>query len=325
MKARFIEPMLLLPTDRLPDDQDRYEYGLKLDGFRAVAFKTGGRIELRSRNDKDFAGRYPGVIKGLAGLPDDTVIDGEIVALDEQGKPSFTRLASIESSRAPVFYYVFDVMMLGGRDIMREPLSVRRERLRQEVLPKLAEPVRYAAPLEADLPTLITSVKAHGFEGLVGKRLDSPYEPGLRSGRWQKMRVNQGQEFVIGGYTIGSSTFDAIVIGYYEGDRLIYIARTRNGFTPASRAQLFRKFRGLEIDTCPFVNLPEAGGGRWGPGLTKEKMAQCRWLRPQLVAQIEFVEWTEGNHLRHTRFIGLREDKRARDVTAERPAPRHSE
>lgn len=308
--------MLLQPTTRLPSDSNTFEYGLKLDGYRAIAFKTGGKVFLRSRNDKDFNTRYPAVIKGLRGLPDDTVVDGEIVALDRQGKPSFTLLANASPS-SPVHYYVFDVMVLAGRDIMREPFTARRELLQQQILPTLAEPVRYVEPFNVPLATLVQSVKAYGFEGLVGKRLDSPYEPGLRSGKWQKMRVNQAQEFVIGGYTIGTGTFDALIVGVYEGDRLIYVARTRSGFTPATRAQVFRKFRGLETDECPFVNLPEAKSGRFGQGLTKEKMPQCRWLKPELVAQVEFVEWTDGNHLRHTKFVGLRDDKNARDVSRE--------
>ena len=132
-----------------------------------------------------------------------------------------------------------------------------------------------------------------------------------------KMRINQGQEFVIGGYTVGTKTFEALIFGYYEGDRLIYAARTRNGFTPAVREQLSKKFRPLEIAECPFANLPEAKSGRWCQGLTKPKMADCRWLKPVLVGQFEFLEWTGDNHLRHTRFIGLREDKDARDVRRE--------
>ena len=185
------------------------------------------------------------------------------------------------------------------------------------MLPKLPEPVRYSAPLDADLPVLIQSVKAHGFEGLVAKRRNSPYEPGLRSGAWMKMRVNRGQEFVIGGYTRGTKTFDALVFGHYEGDKLVYVARTRNGFTPATRAQLFRRFKGLEIAECPFVNLPEARSGRWGQGLTKAKMAECQWLKPVLVCQFEFLEWTADDHLRHSKFVGLREDKNAKDVGRE--------
>ena len=212
---------------------------------------------------------------------------------------------------------MFDVMVLAGRDVMREPLQMRRGLLEKQILPRLGEPVRYAAPLDASLPVLIESVKAQGLEGLVAKRLDSRYETGLRSGAWQKMRVNRGQEFVIGGYTVGTKTFDALVFGYYESDRLIYAARTRNGFTPVVREQLFKKFRGLEIKDCPFVNLPEAKSGRWGAGLTAAKMKDCRWLKPVLVAQIEFLEWTGENHLRHTKFIALRDDKPAREVRRE--------
>jgi ATP-dependent DNA ligase len=232
------------------------------------------------------------------------------------GRPSFNALQNYDSS-APVVFFVFDVMMLTGRNVMRETLDVRRELLEHSIVAKLRDPVRYAGDLDAPLRDLVHSVKAHGLEGLVAKRRDSRYEPGLRSGAWQKMRVNQGQEFVIAGYTIGTNTFDALIFGYYDGDRLLYAGRTRNGLTPALRQQLFKKFRALEIGECPFANLPEAKSGRWGQGLTKAKMADCRWLKPVLVGQIESLEWTGDNHLRHAKFIGLREDKRAREVRRE--------
>jgi DNA ligase D-like protein (predicted ligase) len=317
VKARFIKPMLLLSTDRLPDDRSKWEYQLKLDGYRAIAFKTGNTLHLRSRNDNDFSRRYPAVLRGLAKLPDETVIDGEIVALDEDGRPSFNALQNSIGSETSVVFYVFDLIVLSGRDMSAEPLTARRELLERKVLPTLADPVRYAGILEASLRDLIHAVKTQGFEGLVAKRCNSRYESGLRSGAWMKMRINRGQEFVIGGYTIGTRTFDALVIGYYEDGRLMYASRTRNGFTPALRQQLFKKFRGLEIAECPFVNLPEARSGRWGQGLTKEKMADCRWLKPVLVGQFEFVEWTADNHLRHTKFIAVRDDKRANEVTRE--------
>jgi bifunctional non-homologous end joining protein LigD len=314
--ARFIEPMLLLRTDSLPSGE-QWLYELKLDGYRAIAFKRNGDVSLRSRNDNDFNVRYPSVVKALGKLPDNTVIDGEIVAFDHEGRPSFNALQNYGSAPAPVVFYVFDVLVLSGKDLRREPLQKRRELLEKKVLPRLPEPVRYSAPLDAELPVLIQSVKAHGFEGLVAKRRNSPYEPGLRSGAWMKMRVNRGQEFVIGGYTHGTKTFDALIFGYFEGEKLIYVARTRNGFTPATRAQLFRKFKGLEISECPFANLPEAKSGRWGQGLTKAKMAECQWLKPVLVGQFEFLEWTGDNHLRHSKFVGLREDKKASDVVRE--------
>ncbi len=310
--------MLLVRTEKLPEGED-WLYELKLDGFRAVAFKTGGKVYLRSRNDNDFNASYPDIVQALANMPDETVIDGEIVALDEAGRPSFSALQNYGSSNnVIIIYYVFDVMVLQGVDVMPEALSRRRELLEHKILPDLIEPVKYSAELDADLSDLIQSAKRLGLEGLVAKRRDSRYQPGLRTAAWWKMRVNAGHEFVIGGYTLGNP-FDALVFGYYEGERLMYVARTRNGFTPASRQRLFERFRGLEVSACPFVNLPEAKSGRWGQGLTKEKMQECRWLKPLLVAQFEFTEWTPEGHLRHSRFMGLREGKRAKDVVREIP------
>ena len=308
--------MLLLQTDRLPEGRNQ-SYELKLDGYRALAIKTGGRVKLRSRNDNDLNGRYPAIVKALSAMPDETVIDGEVVALDEGGRPSFNLLQNYGSGGAPLIYYVFDVLILNERNVMSEPLVRRREILRQEVLAQLGEPIRESPVLDASLRDLMTAVRAQGLEGLVAKRLDSGYEPGKRSGAWQKMRLNQGQEFVISGYTPSPKSFDAVIFGYYDGSDLMYAARTRNGFTPPSRGQLFRKFRGLEISYCPFVNLPEAHPGRWGQGLTAEKMKECRWLLPQLVANFEFVEWTPDGHLRHSKFVELRDDKNPRDVRRE--------
>ena len=144
--ARFIEPMLLLRTDAVPNNAGNLEYQLKLDGYRAIAFKTRGRVQLRSRNDNDFSIRYPAIVQGLAKLPDETVIDGEVIALDEDGRPSFSVLQNYGSSKAPVVYFVFDVMMLAGQDIMNHPLMKRRQFLERKVLPRLTHPIRYAAP-----------------------------------------------------------------------------------------------------------------------------------------------------------------------------------
>ena len=308
--------MLLLRAERLPEGPD-WLYEVKLDGYRALAVKSGGNAQLRSRNDNDFSTRYARLTKALNAMPDETVIDGEIVALDKDGKPSFNALQNYGSSSGPMLYYVFDLLILSGRDLMGETLDARRALLEKYVLAKLDEPIRYSPELQATLPDLIRSVKAQGLEGIVGKRRSSKYEPGLRSGAWQKMRTNQGQEFVIAGYTPSPKNFDALVIGYYESGKLMYAARTRNGFTPASRAELFKKIKGLEIGDCPFANLPEKRAGRWGIGLTAAKMAECRWLKPELVAQFEFVEWTEDARLRHSRFMALRDDKKPRDVRRE--------
>jgi len=138
-----------------------------------------------------------------------------------------------------------------------------------------------------------------------------------RSGVWCKMLHQQMAGVCIGGYTFGAKYFDAVNFGYYEHGKLLYAARTRNGFTPMLREQLQKRFRGLEIDKCPFTNLPEKRSGRWGLGLTAEKMKECHWLKPELVANFEYVEWTPDKHLRHSRFVALREDKDARSVRLE--------
>jgi ATP-dependent DNA ligase len=162
-----------------------------------------------------------------------------------------------------VVFFIFDVLVLAGVSVMSESLTARRALLEKKILPKLKEPIRYSLAFDTPLPDLIAAEKAQRLEGLVAKRRNSRYEPGLRSGGWQKMRINAGQEFVIGGYTVGTSTFDALVFGYYDGDRLMYAARTRNGFSPASRAALFRKLRPLEIEERP---LPTSLRGTAGAG-----------------------------------------------------------
>jgi ATP-dependent DNA ligase len=208
-RAKFVEPMLLLRTENLPEGPEWF-IELKLDGYRCLAIKTGGKVQLRSRNDNDFSSRYPGIVKALASMPDETVIDGEVVALDEAGRPSFNTLQNYSSSGAPLHFFIFDVLILKGKDVMGEPLEKRRALIEKSVLPKLTEPIRYSPVLDGSLKDLTASVKAQGLEGLIAKRRDGRYEPGQRSGSWRKMRINQGQEFVIGGYTVGGATFDAL-------------------------------------------------------------------------------------------------------------------
>jgi ATP-dependent DNA ligase len=184
------------------------------------------------------------VVAALKELPDETVIDGEIVALDASGKPVFSLL---QNGATDVHFYVFDVLVLSGQDVTGEPLSKRRNPLESKVLPKLPDPVRCSPVLEASLPDLIQSIRAQGLEGLVAKRANSRYEPGQRSGAWMKMRVNRCQEFIIGGYSIGGSTFDAVILGHVVDGKLVYVERTRSGFTPALRAELLRKMKKLEV------------------------------------------------------------------------------
>jgi len=280
--------MLLLRSSELPA-ADSWLRELKFDGYRAIAFKADNKLHLRSRRNKDFTTRFPEVANALQSLPDNTVVDGEIVALDVEGRPSFNLLQNYKSSRNPIVFYLFDLLILSGRNIMDRNLGERRGLLERKVLPKLNEPVRYSPELTSPLSDLIQAIKAQGFEGVVAKDRNSLYQPGLRTGAWRKLRINSGQEFVIGGYTVGGSTFDGLIFGYYKGDALIFAARTRSGFR----------------------------SGRWGQGLTAAKMKDCRWLKPVLVGQFEFTEWTPDGHLRHSKFVALRDDKKARNVRRE--------
>ena len=204
--------MLLQRVDSLPEGA-HWAYEVKLDGYRALAMKTSGRVYLRSRNNSDFNSKYPRMVKALGSLPDETVIDGELVALDDRGWPSFSLLQNHRSSKVAIVYYVFEVPIVRGRNVLSEHLSVRRDLLRRQILPELGEPIRESSELDASLPDLIKAVRAHGLEGLVAKRLDSRYESGQRSGAWLKMRVKKGQEFVIAGYT-PARNFDALIFGY---------------------------------------------------------------------------------------------------------------
>src|SRR5262249_40674369 len=155
-------------------------------------------------------------VKALAPMPEDTVIDGEVVALDPDGRPSFSMLQNYGSAGTPLHFFIFYVLILNGKDVMIEPLTKRRGLIEENVLPKVADPIQYSPILAGTLKRLVHSVKVQGLEGLVAKRRDSKYEAGLRSGAWQKMRVNQGQELVIAGYTPSVKNCDALVIGYFE-------------------------------------------------------------------------------------------------------------
>jgi DNA ligase D-like protein (predicted ligase) len=313
--ALFIEPMPCLAVKKLPEGE-AWRYELKLDGYRALAVKHAGRVALFSRNRKRFDGRFPAVAAAFARLPDETIIDGEIVAIDESGRPSFSRLQNFSANAGSITFYAFDMPMWKGEDLRMQPLDKRHELLRTKAIPKLPA-IHFSDSFAADAERMVSAVRWQGLEGIVAKRRDSLYEPGRRNGAWLKMRIGGGQEFVIGGFTPSPKDFDAVLVGYFRGKQLMFAARVRNGFVPSLRAAVFRKFKGFESRKCPFANLPESEKGRWGEGLTAADMEKCVWLKPKLVAAIEYAEWTPANHLRHSRFVALRDDKDPRQVVRE--------
>src|SRR4029077_13082848 len=163
--------------------------------------------------------------------------------------------------------------------------------------------------LQSSPGQILEAVRKLGLEGVVGKRIDSIYEPGERSGAWIKLGANMEQEFVIGGYVPGTRGFDALLVGVYENKELNFVAKVKNGFVQRVRDEIFPALKALQTAKCPFKNLPEKGPSRWGESITAEKMDECRWVRPRLVCQVAFVEWTDAGHLRHCTFIGMRHDK----------------
>src|SRR6266478_4357299 len=314
-QASFVEPMECLSVSKLPGG-DQWIWEIKLDGYRALAVKSGTGVTLFSRRRKSLNRQFPNIVEALADLPPGTVVDGEVVAMDESGRPDFNLLQHFRAEASRIQYYVFDVLCWKDRDLTRVPM-VERRALLKSLLVIRDKRIRVSDYFEAAPKDLLSAVREQRLEGIIGKRKDSVYQPGKRSGAWIKYRVNRGQEFVIGGYFPGPHGFDSLIVGYYDGDKLLYVARTRNGFVPASRRQVFSKLKHLETVSCPFVNLPETRRSRFGEELNAEKMKKAVWLRPEALAQIEFLEWTEGDRLRHSKFVGLREDKNPRSVVKE--------
>jgi DNA ligase D-like protein (predicted ligase) len=314
-EASFVEPMECLSVSKLPEGLE-WLWEIKFDGYRALAVKSGTGVTLFSRRRKSLNRQFPYIVEALADLPAGTVVDGEVVAMDESGRPDFNLLQNLRAEASRIQYYIFDLLCWEDRDLTHVPMVERRALLKSlVVIPD--ERIRVSDYFEAAPKDLLSAVREQRLEGIIGKRKDSLYQPGKRGGAWIKYRVNKGQEFVIGGYFPGTHGIDSLVVGYYDGDKLMYVARTRNGFVPASRRQVFSKLKHLVTLTCPFVNLPETRRSRFGEELNAEKMKKAVWLKPEAIAQIEFLEWTEGNRLRHSKFVGLREDKNPRDVVKE--------
>ena len=314
-RVKFIEPMLARPVTSLPTEADKWLYEVKIDGYRCVAGKDSRGVTLWSRRGNLFTRDFSGIARACEDLPVDTLVDGEIAALDERGRASFNLLQHHRSKARAIVFYAFDLLVHRGRSLLGAALTERRALLAQ-ALDLAGDSIRLSENFEAEPDDLLRAAREFGFEGIVAKRRDSLYEPGKRSGAWLKYKLNSSEEFVIGGYTPGSP-FDALIVGYYRDDGLQFAAKVRNGFVPRTRREVFKKLEPLESEECPFVNLPEGKRTPWA--LTREEMKNCRWLSPQLVAQIEFIEWTPDGHLRSAAFAGIREDKEARSVVRELP------
>lgn len=320
MSARFVSPMAALLVGALPTGRE-WLYEAKFDGYRALALKDGANVKLLSRKGNDLTADYPAIRKAVAALTaKSAMIDGEIVAFDDSGRPSFQHLHHRSAKPAAIRYFAFDLLHLNGKDLQAEPLEERRAALKRMVA---GSDVQFSEELPGTPDDVIQAVTHVGLEGVVAKRRDSRYEPGKRSGSWQKFKVQLRQEFVIGGYKPEHANFQSIVVGYYENRKLRFAARVRAGFTAAQRAALFELLRPLKAETCPFTDLPSSRTGHWGEGITAEDMKILKWVKPRLVAEIAFTEWTRDGNLRHSAFVGLRNDKDPRNVVREQSAETH--
>jgi bifunctional non-homologous end joining protein LigD len=248
----------------LPEGPE-WSYEIKLDGYRVEAIHSSRGTLLYSRRRNVLTVKFPYIAAALAKLPAGTILDGELVALGADNRSNFNLLQNFRSAESHIKYYAFDLLVLKGKSLLNQPLESRRAALAEVLVPNEHVALSVVSPA---VKRMLKFVQEHNLEGVIAKRTDSVYEPGLRSGLWQKHRLNEGQEFVIGGFTPGTHGFDALIVGVYLGKELHFAARVRAGFVPATRREVFAQIRHLRTARCPFVNLPEKSAGRWGQGLT---------------------------------------------------------
>ncbi len=313
-KHREYTPMLATLVDDIPKG-DEWVFEVKWDGYRALAYVSGGDVTLRSRRGNDFTERFATVARALeqAVKTPDCVLDGEVCALDDEGRSSFSAMQQGKPG-TPLVYYVFDVLEVEGEPLVDLPLEERRERLEQ-LLDRRNRTVKISEFFD-DGEALLAAVREQGLEGVIAKRVGSRYVVGRRSRDWLKIKTHGGQEFVIAGYTKGqgrrSGAFGSLVLGYYQGDELVYAGNVGTGFNEAEIERLLGKLRPLERKTSPFREVPK---------MPKVKKGDAVWVTPKLVCNVEFAEWTHDGHLRAPVYQGLREDKSAGEVQRERAAP----
>jgi DNA ligase D-like protein (predicted ligase) len=310
----FIVPMAAALVDLLPAGEE-WLYEAKFDGYRAIAVKDQVKVRLLSRRGNDLSRSYPAVVAAVGKLRAvSAVLDGEIVAFGEDGRPSFQHLQHRAATTGAIRYFAFDLLHIDGEDLTNTALSERRRPLAPLIR---GSGVEFSDELPGTRDQVVQAVAQVGLEGVVAKRRDSRYEPGQRSGVWQKFKLQHRQEFVVGGFKPEGRSFQSLVVGYYERRRLRFAARVRAGFTPAQRSVMFELLKLLRLDRCPFADLPTGKTGHWGEGVTEEDMKNLRWVTPKLVVEIAFTEWTRDGHLRHSAFVALREDKKATEVVRE--------
>ncbi|MEN6466894.1 MAG: DNA ligase D [Syntrophaceae bacterium] len=307
-----IKPMLATLVDG-PFDRTGWIFEIKWDGYRALAEMHGGQVRLYSRNGKPLNRRFPSIVESLKQLPFNALLDGEVVIVDENGRADFQLLQNyMKTGQGNLVYYVFDILHFRGHNLMDFPLR-RRKMVLSQVIP-LDPPlphVRISEHIENNGISLFNAVAQNNIEGIVAKDGASPYRPGVRSREWLKVKTAQQQEAVVGGFTEprgGRKFFGALLLGVYEDGELVYIGHTGGGFTDEGLREMRARMDPLKTDKSPF-KVPPKGH------------TEVTWVRPELVCEVRFTEWTNEGLLRHPIFMGLREDKKPREVRRELPKP----
>jgi bifunctional non-homologous end joining protein LigD len=301
-----IQPMLATPV-KDPFDHPDWIFEVKWDGYRAVAEIRDGGVSLHSRNLISFDKKFSPIVDSLRKFGFDAVLDGEIVVVDDQGRPDFQMLQHYQDSGSGhLLYYVFDLLYFRGHDLTGLPL-LRRKELLKKILPSTPK-IRFSDHVWKEGALFYKAAKEKGLEGIIAKHSQSVYEAGKRSRQWLKVKTQLTQEAVIAGFTEpggGRKYFGALVLGLYEGTELMYIGHVGGGFTANDLKEIREKLEPLIRKECPFTVKPETN-------------APVTWVEPELVCEVALSSWTEDGVMRHPVFLRLREDKAAREVVREK-------
>jgi bifunctional non-homologous end joining protein LigD len=311
-----IKPMLATLVDK-PVDEKGWLYEVKWDGFRAISYSNKEAVDLRSRNNKDFNKKFYPIYQALKDWNVNAVVDGEIIVVNDKGKPDFNALQEWRSEAdGDLVYYLFDILWLDGYDLTNVPLIERKEILKQ-IIPAQGN-IRISEAFETSATEFFALADKLDLEGIIAKKYDSIYKPDFRSREWLKIKTQKHQEAIIAGYTINENTnkkFSALLMGVYEGKELIFIGPVGTGFTSKMQDELLKRMKPIQTSQCPFAEVPEYNKpSRFRPNPPKAKVV---WLKPELVAEVSYRAVGGDGGMRHPSFRGLRDDKHPKDVKRE--------
>ena len=312
-----LSPMLATMVDK-PFDKEGWQYEIKWDGYRTVAFCNKNKVELKSRNDKSFNAKFYPVYKAVQQWNINAVVDGEVVVLDEDGKSNFGALQNWRSEAdGEIYFYVFDLLWMNGKDLMQIPLSERRNILKH-IVPE-NNVIRLSENFEVSGIEFFETAKKMGLEGIMAKKSDSVYSAGNRSKEWLKIKANKRQEMVIGGYTKNddsSKSFSSLLLGVFEKGKLIYTGKVGTGFNDKQQIEMLKQFKPHITKSAPFTELPDINKpSRFRPN---PPHATAIWMKPEMVCEVSFTEMTTDGIMRHPSFEAMRIDKNAKEVIKEK-------